>query len=966
LKHPLLEININIILYYKLMESEKMRNYENINLISENREPQRSYYIPYDSLEKALEGDKEKSNYYKLLNGQWDFAYFERDIDVPEVITKWDKIPVPSNWQMHGYDIPYYTNVNFPHPVDAPYVPDDNPCGVYAVEFNLESEWTDRETYIVFEGVNSCHYVYINDEYVGYSQGSHLQSEFNIAKYLKAGTNKLTVKVLKWCSGSYLEGQDFFRLSGIFRDVYLLSRDKNSARDIEICVDDKRITVSEEDYEIYEGKNKLEYIDEPILWNAEKPHLYTVVVKSANEYIPFKVGIREVSVSEKGELLINGVSVKLKGVNRHDTHPTLGHYTPYEDMKSELLKMKELNINCIRTSHYPPTPEFLNLCDELGFYVVDETDVELHGFSSRNCGYGYDIENPEWICNQEKWEKVFVERAQRMVERDKNHPSIIMWSMGNESSYGCNHDAMIAWTKNRDKSRLVHFEGAGLVKDKSDVDVISRMYTSEVGIEEFAKSEDKRPFFLCEYSHAMGNGPGDVWDYWQVMYKYPKLIGGCIWEWADHTVLVDGVYKYGGDFGETTHDGNFCCDGMVFADRSFKAGSLEVKAVYQYMHTTISSNKLAVTNLYDFTNLKEYKLQWKVNCDGEVIKAGELICDIKPHESKEYSLELGLPESCKLGCYLDLSLVSETGYEVAMEQHKLEVAIEPETTDLGSSASFEEEKETIKIIGENFTYSFNKHYGHFESMIVDGEERLGAPTKLTVWRAPTDNDRKIKYQWGLFEDNRSGENFNRLFTKIYSCELKDNSIIVDGNLAGISRAPFFRFNIVYTVSAQGEIVVKLQGKVKEKCVFLPRLGFEFSIPKKNEKFKYYGMGPVENYADMHHHAKVGMYESSAKEEYVPYIVPQEHGNHTKTKLLQIGGFKFTTKGEFEFNVSNYTSEMLTNAKHTDELVEDKNTIVRIDYKGSGIGSNSCGPELLEQYRLKEKDISFEFSIGLIK
>jgi beta-galactosidase len=945
------------------MESEKMRSYENLNLISENREPQRSYYIPYDSLEKALEGDKEKSSYYKLLNGQWDFAYFERDIDVPGVITKWDKIPVPSNWQMHGYDKPYYTNVNYPHPVDAPYVPDDNPCGVYALEFNLEREWEDRETYIVFEGVNSCHYVYINDEYVGYSQGSHLQSEFNIAKYLKAGTNKLTVKVLKWCSGSYLEDQDFFRLSGIFRDVYLLSRDKDSARDIEVCVDNKRITVSEEDYEIYDGKNKLEDLDEPILWNAEKPHMYTVVVKSENEYIPFKVGIREISVSEKGELLINGVSVKLKGVNRHDTHPTLGHYTPYEHMKSELLKMKELNINCIRTSHYPPTPEFLNLCDELGFYVVDETDIELHGFSSRDTGYGYDMESPDWICKHKEWENSFVERAERMVERDKNHPCVIMWSLGNESGYGCNHDAMIVWIKNRDKSRLVHFEGANLVKDKSDVDVVSRMYTSPEGIEEFAKNEDKRPFFLCEYSHAMGNGPGDVWDYWQKIYSYPKLIGGCIWEWADHTVMVDGVYKYGGDFGETIHDGNFCCDGMVFADRSFKAGSLEVKAVYQYMRTSVSGSKLTVTNLYDFTNLKEYKLQWKVNCDGEAIKAGELICDIKPHETKEYTLELVLPESCKLGCYLDLSLVSETGYEVALEQHKLDVVIETEIADLASSASFQEEKEKIKITGENFTYIFNKHYGNFESMIIDGEERLGEPTKLSVWRAPTDNDRRVKYKWGLFEDNRSGENFNRIFTKIYSCELKNNSIIVEGNLAGISRAPFLRFNIVYTVSAQGEIVVKLQGKVKEKCVFLPRLGFEFSIPKKNQKFNYYGMGPVENYLDMHHHTKVGMYESSATEEYVPYIVPQEHGNHTKTKLLQIGGLKFSTKGEFEFNVSNYTSEMLTNAKHTDELVEDKNTIVRIDYKNSGIGSNSCGPELLEQYRLKEKEISFEFSIA---
>lgn len=937
-----------------------MRSYENLNLIQENREPQRSYYIPYDTLEKALEGDKEKSKYYKLLNGEWDFAYFERDIDVPEIITKWDKIPVPSNWQMHGYDAPYYTNVNYPYPVDPPYVPDDNPCGVYAMEFKIDDLWCERDTYIVFEGVNSCLYLYVNGEYVGYSQGSHLQSEFNITKYVKKGNNKLKVKVLKWCSGSYLEDQDFFRLSGIFRDVYLLSRDKQAVRDIEVRVDNRTIAVSEKDYEIYDGKNKVEKMDNPILWNAEKPHLYTVVVKNFSEYIPFKVGIREIEVSDKGELLINGVSVKLKGVNRHDTHPTLGHYTPYDFMKAELLKMKELNINCIRTSHYPPTPEFLNLCDEIGFYVVDETDIEIHGFSSRNCGYGYDIESPDWICNQKQWEKSFVERAQRMVERDKNHPCVIMWSMGNESGYGSNHDAMIAWVKNRDKSRLVHYEGASLVKDKCGVDVVSRMYTSISGIEEFAKNEDRRPFFLCEYSHAMGNGPGDVWDYWQKIYQYPKLIGGCVWEWADHTVLVDGVYKYGGDFGEVTHDSNFCSDGLVFADRSFKAGSLEVKAVYQYMKTKLEGSKLTVTNLYDFTSLKEYKLLWKVVCDGKSIKNGEMICDIEPHETKEYVLDFVLPESCKLGCYLEVSLFGK--YEVAMEQHPLEVRIQKDKCASVSRAKFTEEKEKIRITGNNFTYIFNKHYGNFESIIIDGEERLAALTKLTVWRAPTDNDRKVKYKWGLFEDNRSGENLNRIFNKIYSCELRENKIYVEGSLSGISRSPFLRFRIVFTVSGEGEIGVKFDGKVKDNCIYLPRLGFEFSIPKTDDKFKYFGMGPVENYIDMCHHVKVGMYESSPTEEYVPYIMPQEHGNHIQTKLLQIGGLIFTAEKSFEFNVSNYTSEALTKAMHTDELIESDHTIVRIDYKNSGIGSNSCGPELLEQYRLKEKNITFEFSI----
>ncbi len=938
-----------------------MRNYEDLNQLQIGREPQRSYYIPYDTLEKALEGKREASSLYQLLNGEWDFAYFERDIDVPEQITAWDKIPVPSNWQMHGYERPYYTNVNYPYPVDPPYVPDDNPCGVYARTFTMESQQLEKETFIVFEGVNSCLTLYLNDQFVGYSQGSHLQSEFNLTPFVKEGTNYLMVKVLKWCSGSYLEDQDFFRLSGIFRDVYLLSRDPESARDIEIGVKNRTLAVSEDSYFIYNGKQLLESLEDPILWNAEKPHLYTVIVKSASEYIPFKVGFRVIEVSEKGELLINGVSVKLKGVNRHDTHPTLGHYTPDDFMKAELLKMKALNINCIRTSHYPPTPEFLNLCDELGFYVVDETDIEIHGFVSRNTLYDYDIDHPDWICGQKEWENAFVERVQRMVERDKNHPCVIMWSMGNESGYGVNHDAMITWTKARDQSRLVHYEGASLVQDRSEVDVISRMYSSVEAIEEFAKQEDGRPFFLCEYSHAMGNGPGDVWDYWQKIYKFPKLIGGCVWEWADHAVMVDGTYKYGGDFEETIHDGNFCCDGVVFADRSYKAGSLEMKAVYQNMRTTLEGNQLTVTNLYDFTNLNAFVLQWQVVCDGDILAKGDLICDIEAHATGVYTLDFDLPKCCKLGCFIDISLVGAD--EVAMEQHPLEVPVRKEEDNAQLPARFHEEKEVIHITGNGFTYLFNKQYGQFDSMVVEGEEKIAARPQLSVWRAPTDNDRNVKFQWGLFEDNRSGENMNRIFSKVYSCEMKDNQIVVKGSLSGIARYPILRIEMVFTVTIEEKIKVQFHGKVKEKCIYLPRLGFEFFIPKTQEPFKYFGMGPFENYQDMCHHTHIGLYESSSKESYVPYIVPQEHGNHIKTKMLEIGGLRFTTHHEFEFSVSNYSSEMLTKAMHTDELMESEHTIVRIDYKNSGIGSNSCGPQLLEKYQLNEKEIVLEFFIS---
>lgn len=921
-----------------------MRHYENLESRTENRENQRAYYIPYDSLEKALKGDKLASKYYKLLNGEWNFAYYNRDIEVPEKIQNWDKINVPSNWQMKGYDKPGYTNVNYPHPVDAPYVLDENPCGVYARNIEIDEFWSNRNTYIVFEGVNSCHYVYVNDHYVGCSQGSHLQSEFNITQYLKKGKNNLVVKVLKWCVGSYLEDQDFFRLSGIFRDVYLLSRCDNHIVDINIKADTKSISCDAPCYEIYDNGIKTEKIEKPVLWNAEKPYLYTVVVKSGDEFIPIKAGMREISVSSESALLINGQSVKLKGVNHHDTHPTQGQYISYDYMKSELLKMKELNINTIRTSHYPPNPEFLDLCDELGFYVIDETDIETHGFCPRD---GVQLNaKPEW-------ESYFVERMQRMVERDKNRPCIIMWSLGNESFYGVNHDKMIEWTKSRDNTRLVHYEGAVCIGDKCDVDVVSRMYDHIDSIEAFAKNDDKRPYFLCEYSHAMGNGPGDINDYWKRIYQYPKLIGGCIWEWADHTVYEDGIYKYGGDFGELQHDGNFCCDGLVFADRTFKAGSLEAKAIYQNIKTEVRKNQLSVLNRFDFTNLNEYTLVWTVVCDGLSIKTGEIVCDIEPHCTKDYKLDFILPKECEYGVYLHISLFNQNHFEVASEQHDLNVPVRKHCNNSGSDVSIKEDKHTILITGKDFEYKFSKLYGNFEEINKETVNLIKKVPKLTVWHAPTDNEMHIRSQWGKL---------HKPFNKIYNCDANENVITVTGSLSVISKPPFLNYTATYTVLNDGEINVDLKCKIENDYDFIPRLGFEYHLPKSAKQFTYYGMGPYENYIDMCHHTKVSLYESSSDKEYVPYIKPQEHGNHIKTKMLNIGGLIFETEDGFEFNVSKYSSEVITNALHANELVEDENIIVRIDYKNSGLGSNSCGPGLLNEYKLNEKDIFFNYSI----
>lgn len=943
-----------------------MRIYERFDKISENREPQRAYYIPYESLEKALEGNKHNSAYYRLLNGKWHFAYFKRDIDVPEKITAWDIIDVPSCWQHTGYEKPWYTNQNYPHAVEAPYVPDDNPCGIYERSFIIDEAWGKRKTYVVFEGVSSCMFLHINGDYVGTSQGSHLQAEFDITPYVKKGENVITVKVLKWCVGSYLEDQDFFRCHGIFRDVYLLSREENHIKDVYIKADMKTIQVDAENYEIYDGTTKVESLDNPILWNAENPHLYTVVVKGKTEYIPFNVGMREVSISQKGELLINGVPVILKGVDHHDTNPHKGWTMSDEDIIKDLTLMKQLNINAIRTSHYPPTAEFLSYCDKLGFYVVDENDIETHGYVLRKCvGTSFDCKNPIWPCSNPDFKEMFMERMTRMVERDKNHPSVIMWSTGNESGCGENTAAMMQWAKERDPSRLIHSEDGTRSEYEHMTDVASTMYPVLETILKYVETPENssKPLFLCEYSHSMGNSPGDVYDYMELFEKYPNLCGGCIWEWADHNYYENGVLKYGGDAGEPTHDGNFCCDGMVFSDRTLKAGSYEVKYVYQYFDTELTGDKLRITNKYDFTNLDKYTLHLTLQCDGKTIEEKELKISVNPHESVTVDIPFDTPQKCRWGAYLNISLIDESGFEVGMKQHKLNSVTEKITVS-APNKNITEDDIRAYINGENYSCIFNKHYGNIESIVKNGKEQLAEGVKLSVWRAPTDNDRRIEDRWG-HKDVEHGENMDRITQKVYSCSVEDNKITVKGSVAGMSRMPLLHFTAEYGFFKDGEIKVSFKANVREDLdIFLPRLGFEFTGAKKNDSFKYFGMGERENYRDMCHHAKVGLYESCAEREYVPYVMPQEHGNHTGAKYLEMGsGITFATDSEFEFNVSEYTKEALTLARHTDELKKNDCTNIRIDYKSTGIGSASCGPQdFIPKHCFYDKDIDFEFYI----
>ena len=942
-----------------------MRFYENILKTSENRLAPRSYYIPSGKSE------------YLLLNGKWNFKYFSRDIDLYENITDWDEIPVPSCWQILGYENPNYTNINYPYPCDPPYVPNDNPCGVFERSFEIKEIF--GKSYFVFEGVSSCAVLYINGKYVGFTQGSHLQSEFDITDYVKTGQNTVRVIVYNWCCGSYLEDQDFFRFNGIFRDCYVLQRPFDHIVNIELSTDETTITAKADkeciitffdadgnDLGSTDGNTATLSPESPILWNAEKPYLYTVKFERNGEEIVRKIGMRTIKISDEYELLINGQPIKLHGVNHHDTNKYNGWCQTDEELRLDLLKMKELNINAIRTSHYPPPPHFIDLCDEMGFYVILETDIETHGFVRRyaNISYSFDVDKGYWPCDKSDWLNEHVERMQRACLLFRNQCSVIMWSTGNESGHGKNHVEMIKWARTLNDGRLIHCEDACRKGDYENVDVISFMYSGIQHIENnFAKNEEiKKPYMLCEYSHAMGNGPGDVWYYNRLFNKYKKLIGGFVWEWADHTVVVDGVQKYGGDFeGELTNDKNFCCDGMVFANRDFKAGSFEVKNAYQPLYTEFNDGILTVINRFDFTNLNECKLVYKIEADGKLISENNMVLDILPHESRE--IKIDVPEiRCEMGAYITCRLYKD-GKEIAVTQHELPAKlIEHKVSDIFADATCLEYEIIFK--GERFEYTFSKHYGNFTSLKVDGKEYLADRMDFTAWRAPTDNDSHVKELWGNY-NIWQGENLDTAFNKIYECDFNDGVIRVKGSLAGVSRTPFMQYSYAVTVFADGRIDFGFDGNIRENVIWLPRFGLEFSMPDSNAKFSYFGYGPNESYCDMHHASTVNLYTTTAENEYVPYIYPQEHGNHTGVKRLDIGNISFVSDKPMDCNVSLYNSKQLTKAMHTDELIKTGKTFVRVDYKNSGLGSNSCGPALSDEFKLDEKEITFNFTLKLI-
>lgn len=989
-----------------------MRYYENLEKVSENRLPQRSYYIPGGEAE------------YTLLNGIWKFAYFE-DVDYIGEIKKWDKIPVPSCWQLEGYDHPNYTNTNYPYPVDPPYVPMVNPAGVYERTFTVKSKI--KQIYLVLEGVCSNAKVFVNGEEVGYTEGSRLQAEFDISEFVNKGKNTLRIIVCKWCVGSYLEDQDIFRFNGIFRDVYLLERPDDHIVDIDFKTEDnKKIvidTAPETEITLFDGKISLAErvtdknghaeitVDEPKLWNAESPYLYILEFRKAGEIIRQKVGFRTIAISDKNELLINGTPVKLRGVNRHDS--TAGGYVmTEEDMMRDLKLMKEVNVNCIRTSHYPPPPKFVEMCDEMGFYVVLETDIETHGFIRRyaRAPYTYDVERKDWPCVMPEWKNYFVERMVRAYERDKNRTSIFMWSTGNESGCGENTLAMAEYVRSRDSIRLMHCEDASRALDRwlkehkwaSDAlndarilnrnveacekrmetaeewlkradeeqhkfDVFSMMYSSNEQITDWANgTEIDQPVYLCEYAHALGLSPGDIFEYMETFYANPAIIGGCIWEWCDHVVVVDGVPKYGGDFeGEKTHDGHFCVDGVVSFDRKYKTSTYEVKAAYAPLRIAFLDGKLVITNRYDFTDFADRKLTYSVNLDGVKGEKKEIEISLAPNESAE--IDIGkLPEKCKYGCFAEVTLSDKEGNEIATADVELPTPKDSLIEEKGKTVKYTEDEKYIYASGKNFSYAFGKKSGNIDSIKVNGAEQLSAPAVISSFRAPGDNDKQMERVW-FDTDRYTGENIENPFTYVYGYSVENGEILFNCAVAGISRYPYFKYTLGIKVYENGEAVFSLKGKVKDNCVWLPRLGFEFSLKKKNAPFTYYGLGPVDNYCDLCHTGLHGFYESTAEKEYVPYVYPQEHGNHIGVRELVIdGAVVFRADNTFEMKVSEFTGEQIWKAKHTDEIGESDGTHVRVDYKVSGIGSNAVGPVLKDCYRVREKDIDFKFSLNVVK
>ena len=1023
------------------------RHYENMSVLHENTEPYRCYYIPDSGRNDQIVSLRESSQRLQMLSGcEWNFSYFQSIYDLTadfflpsyEAGDWWNKEMVPFSWQMRGYDRNQYTNIRYPFPYDPPCVPQDNPCGAYRHHFQWHKKHKAGCTFLNFEGVDSCFYVWLNGNYVGYSQISHHTSEFDVTPYLIEGDNLLAVLVLKWCDGSYLEDQDKFRMSGIFRDVYLLSRPAAGIRDYQITTelsanheaadlhirftfagnhavpvtatllhaDESGNDCVDARSDIFGSTEMTLKVNNPVLWNAENPFLYKLILETPNEVINERVGFRTVAVKDS-RVILNGIPIKFNGMNRHESDPVTGAVMDYKRVLSDLMMIKEHNFNAVRASHYPNVPYFYQLCDSIGLYVIDEADNESHGTEelyfyeddySRRMRLSHEriADNPEFI-------EPTLDRVRSMVIRNRNRPCILMWSMGNECGYGCTFEKALEWTKETDPTRLTTYESAFYLPDDKEydtgrIDIVGRMYPSFDDVRDYLENDPKAPLLLVEYCHSMGNGPGDIEEYHKLIEEYPALCGGFVWEFCDHAVYggktAEGkdTYLYGGDSGELQHDSNFCLDGMVYPDRRPHTGLMEYKNVYRPLRSSYdpASGKLTVSNHLDFTDPKDcISASYALILDGTRIAEGTLeIPSLLPGTESVIDLPLVIPSKGR--CFLRISYVLKKAQGVLMAGHDLgfdEVRIpvpEPKharalsilshASDIsGNALSLQNTLQNtgqngaplIIITGTGFRYSFDQRTGMPVSMVFAGEELLDGPVEFNFWRAPVDNDMFIVDKW-------KKQRLDHTLTRAYemSCQQNPDSveIHVRQSAGAMSVPPVVRMNTVWTIHQSGALTLRVRAEKDPQFLTLPRLGIRMFLKKWLKQVSYYGMGPMESYIDKHQAAWHDVFTANLTELHEPYIRPQENGSHYDCDYVSVRGKGLclnvisADENTFSFNASRFTQEELAAKAHEHELEACGSTVLCIDHRMAGLGSASCGPDLLKEYRIDEDHYNFAFTI----
>ncbi len=936
-------------------------------------EKPRAYFIPYHNEDSALSGCRKSSEFYTDLCGEWNFRFYKSFEDLEEdflSIDFNDKLTVPMCWQNalgKGYDVPLYSNLFYAFPLDPPFVPDENPCGLYNRMINIDKK-DGKKYFINFEGVASCFYLFVNGIFAAYSQVSHNTSEVDITDLINDGENIIDVLVVKWCDGSYLEDQDMYRLAGIFREVYILERNEKYLKDIYIkpvvSEDLKTATVTSEiiadcdvefkliapDGKVIQQGSGVEFtVENPVLWSSEKPELYTLILNCGGEIIPFRIGFKRLEF--KGNVAyVNNQPVKLFGVNRHDSNPETGFYCDYELMLKDVKIIKQGNCNCVRTSHYPNDPRFLGLCDEFGLMVVDEADIETHGM-----GFEY-RDTWDWfrwskLSTDDEWEAAYVDRAERLFERDKNHACVIMWSLGNESGCGKNHRAMRNYIKSRCPDAIVHYENAHLEfkavpvgENFSDIsDVESRMYAELDYTEKYATNvSSKKPFYFCEFCCSMSTG--NIHAHCDLFRKYPAIWGGCFWELTDHAVKTENGFRYGGDFGDYPHNSVCCIDGVLFPDRTFRPGFYDMKRAYQEFEADYVNGEISVFNRRYFESLNDMYIIWKLEVNGKAVLEGRIDdTDIAPQSTKVYKLFDSVEDNER--CYLTLTFhykeanaFADADYETGFEQFDLSVENEAEEIET-SAPAYKETSRYINITAGDSEFVFDKPYGRIISAKASGNELLAEPVSLETWAAHGYN------QLGTADDRRSAEIHNA-FQKTYSTEVKadDSKLSVECkiSLGGPAVVPIINGTLVYDFYSDGKVEIAFCGEfrqlLKEMEMRLPRFGFRFALKDGFEDMTYFGKGPIETYCDRHKGARFGMFETTVNDNFVHYIRPIENGSHFATVYGKVANGKNSIEfapvntDSFCFNATHFTPKMLEEAKHDDELIAGDTTYVYLDYK----------------------------------